>query len=408
MSETETLTPPAPAKTCPYHTFPFPRTSVKELPSIFAELRAHEPATLVTFPSGDTGYLVTRYEDVRLVLSDNRFSRAQTIAPGAPKLTGADFPAGSLFTLDPPDHTRLRKLVAAEFTPKRIQTMVPTIQKYTDELLDTIAASAQPVDLTQALAYPLPLMVICELLGVPFEDRSMFQRWADSLVSLERTPAGAAALQQEMTGYFAKLIAGKREHGGDDLLSALVVAHDEHGKLNQMELIIMTFTLLVAGFETTVSSIGTGALTLLRHPEIVKKLLAEPALIDDCVEELLRLNPIGDGGPIRIALEDVEIAGVVIPKGSAVMAAVGSANVDDSQFPNPQAFDPSRTSGRHVAFSHGIHFCLGATLARTEMSIVLLSLFRRFPQLRLAVPEETLNLKVGMLVHRLEKLPVVW
>jgi nocardicin N-oxygenase len=208
--------------------------------------------------------------------------------------------------------------------------------------------------------------------------------------------------------YLATLIAQKRVEGGDDLLTGLINAHDEKGQLSGTELVVMAMSLLVAGFETTVSVFGTGVLTLLRHPEQIQMLLEDPSYIEPLVEEILRVNPIGDGGPVRITLEDVEISGVTIPKGSLVIASVSSGNFDEEQFENAETFDTDRADGRHLAFGHGVHFCIGATLARVELRIGILSLFRKFPTLRLAAPVENLKMTGGGLFHRLERLPVYW
>ena len=396
---------------CPVSTlrkFPFARTSVVGVPSEYRNLRSEEPVAEVVVPTGATGYLVTRYEDVRFVLSDSRFSRAQTIAPKAPRLTAMDFPAGSLFTMDPPDHTRLRKLVSDQFTPRRIQTLIPHIQEITDNLLDVMARSEQPADVNRYLSHPLPVTVICELLGVPPAGRERFRSWADASVSLTRDPATAMTEQQKMVMYLSTLIAQKRTEGGDDLLTGLVNAHDEKGQLSGTELVVMAMSLLVAGFETTVSVFGTGVLTILRHPEQVQLLLENPSHVEPLIEEILRINPIGDGGPVRIALEDMEISGVMVPKGSLVIASVSSANFDDEQFENAEMFNTDRADGRHLAFGHGVHFCIGATLARVELRIGLLSLFRKFPTLRLATSVENLKMTGGGLFHRLERLPVAW
>jgi cytochrome P450 len=343
------------------------------------------------------------------VLTDPRFSRAATIMPKAPRFSAVDFPAGSLFTMDPPEHTRLRKLVAGQFTPRRVESLVTRIQQVTDGLLDTLAASPQPADLNVHLAFQLPVIVICDLLGVPSGDRDRFRSWADASVSLTPNPAAAVHEQKEMAFYFSQLIEKKRMGGGgEDLLKALIAAHDEQGRLSQLELIVMAMSLLVAGFETTGSVIGTGVLTMLCHPELPRRLAEEPGAIEPIVEEILRFNPIGDGGPVRIALEDVDIAGVPIAKGSLVIASVSSANFDTAQFPEADVFDADRQSNRHLAFGHGVHFCVGAALARVELRIAIASLFKRFPTLRLAAPLDSLKMRSGGLFHRLERLPVTW
>ncbi len=401
---------PAPQTTgsCP-RSYPFHRPSAIELPPVYAELRSDEPVARVVLPSGDVGYVVSRYADAKLVLADPRFSRAAMIAEGAPQLTAVPMPPNSLFTTDPPEHTRLRKLVMGEFTGRRIRDLEPRIQELTDALLDNMAAAGGPLDLNAALAFPLPVQVICELLGVPFEDREKFRSWSNAIVSLtSHTPEEMMQQRMEMAGYIFELIGRRKDAPGEDLLSALIVAHQQEGRLDESELIIMVMTLLVAGHETTVSMIGACVLTLLRHPAQLAAVLEDPSQADRMVEELLRINPIGDGGPLRIAVEDVEIAGTVIPAGSAVLAAVCSANRDADVFQRPEEFVPARGQNPHLAFGHGIHHCLGAALARAELRITLESLFRRFPTLRLATDVESLRMKSGMLVHGLESLPVTW
>lgn len=395
------------------HRYPFHRPSAVEVPPVYARLRAEEPVSRVTLPSGDVGYVVSRYDDVKVVLADPRFSRAAMLAEGAPRLTAVPMPPNSLFSTDPPEHSRLRKLVTREFTGRRMKELEPRIQELTDALLDDMAATGGPLDLNPALAFPLPVQVICELLGVPFEDRERFRGWSNAIVSLtSHSPEEMMRNRLEMAGYIHGQIVARRalpaEERGDDLLTALVAAHHEHGSLDEGELIVMAMTLLVAGHETTVSMIGACVLTLLRHPDRLAEVVAAPERAGDMVEELLRVNPIGDGGPLRITLEDVELSGTVIPAGSAVLAAVCSANRDERTFDDPASFRPDRAQNPHLAFGHGIHHCLGAALARAELRIVLVSLFRRFPTLRLAADVGTLRMKAGMLVHGLQALPVSW
>ncbi|GGT22127.1 cytochrome P450 [Streptomyces chromofuscus] len=412
METTDTTQGGAPETGSPLMDYPFHRPSAVEVPPVYEELRATCPVAHVRLPSGDEGYVVTRYDDVRTVLADARFSRAATIAPDAPQLTATPPVPGSLFTTDAPEHTRLRRLVSRTFTARRVQDMRPRIQELTDGLLDEMEKAGGPVDLNTALAFPLPVMVICELLGVPFEDRDRFREWSDAFVSLTaHSPEETTAQRQQMLGYLAELVKRKREEPTDDLIGALVAAHDEEGSLNEYELIVMAATILVAGHETTVSMIGKCVLTLLRHPEHLAALREHPEMLDHAVEELLRVNPIGDGGPLRITLEDVEIGGTVIPQGSAVLAAVCSANQDPERFPGVRdnEFDPTRAEAvHHVAFGHGPHFCVGASLARAELQIVISSLLQRFPGLRLAEDVESLELTTGMMVHGLTRLPVTW
>ncbi|WP_285570872.1 MULTISPECIES: cytochrome P450 [unclassified Streptomyces] len=392
--------------------YPFRRPSAVQVPPVYEELRAQCPVAKVRLPSGDEGYVVSRHEDVRAVLGDARFSRAATVEPDAPKLTNLPPMPASLFTMDPPEHTRLRRLVSREFTARRVENLRPRIQELTDELLDEMEKMDGPVDLNTVFAFPLPVMVICELLGVPFEDRDKFRGWSDAFVSLtSMSPEEMNTNRMELFGYLGQLVQRKREEPGDDLMSALVNAHDEEGSLSEMELIVMGITLLVAGHETTVSMIGTCVLTLLRHPEHTAALRERPELMVHAVEELMRINPIGDGGPYRITLEDVEIGGTLIPKNSGVIAATSSANRDADRFTDgdPDTFDPTRPSATgHLALGHGAHFCLGAALARAELQITLSTLLRRFPDLALADDVDNLRMTTGMMVHGLERLPVTW
>ena len=386
--------------------FPFHRSSATDLPEEYRTLRERAPVAQVRLPTGSVGYIVTRYDDAKLVLSDARFSRADTIKPGAPRLSAMDFPPGSLFTLDPPQHTRLRKFVSDRFTPAEMRRLSSHVETVTDAILDGIAATPGVVDLNEHLAFPLPVILICELLGVPSGERALFRSWADASVALTADPTQSLKRQQEMFAYLGRLVHSKRETGGEGLLAQLVQAQEEDDPLTEYELIVLAMSILVAGFETTASVIGTGIMTLLRRPEIVARIRDEPAYIEPVVEEILRFNPIGDGGPIRITQEDVTIAGTLIPQGSLVIASVSSANMDDRAFPAPQTFDPERNAARHLAFGHGVHFCLGASLARLELRTAISKTFERFPDLRMAVPFEDLRMKQGMLFHRLEKLPV--
>ncbi|HEY3717347.1 MAG TPA: cytochrome P450 [Jatrophihabitantaceae bacterium] len=392
--------------------YPFHRPSATELPPLYRELRSQCPVASVRFPSGDPGFVASRHADARTVLADPRFSRAATLDPDAPKLSDLPVVPGSLFSMDPPEHTRLRKLVLSEFTARRVRALEPRIQQITDELLDSMERGGAPADLNTALAFPLPVMVICELLGIPFEDRDKFRGWSDAFVSLKSHDTQEMLVRrQSLVAYLTELVASKREHPGDDLLSGLVQARDELGKLSEWELVVMGITLLVAGHETTVSMIGMCVFTLLRHPEQLAALREHPETLPNAIEELLRINPIGDGGPLRITLEDVDLAGTVIPKGSAVLAAICSASRDEAIFTDgdPDQFDHARpTAGEHLAFGHGPHYCLGASLARAELRIAIGSLIKRFPGLRLAGDVADVRMTTGMMVHGLTELPVVW
>ncbi|CAL9413805.1 Mycinamicin IV hydroxylase_epoxidase [Streptomyces sp. enrichment culture] len=407
---------PPPARRA--HRYPPPRSSAVDVPEEYARLRAEEPLAPVVLPSGDAGYLVSRYEDVRAVLSDPRCSRAATVRPEAPKLTAVPFDAGGLFTMDPPEHTRLRALVSRAFTPRRVARMRPRLVQLAGSLADSLADAGPPADLNAAFAFPFPVAVICELLGVPYADRERFRTWSDAVLSLTaHTPQEMLRHKEALLAYLARLVAAKRREPGEDLLSALVTVRDEDGGLTEQELLTLAMTLLIAGHETTAGVLGTSVFTLLRHPGGMARVPDDEEELSALVEELLRINPLGDGGPLRVTTRPVEVAGHTLPANSAVIASVCSANRDGSRFPEPDRFDPGRfdparartgTAAGHLAFGHGPHYCLGAPLARAELAVALRTLADRFPTLRLAVPVEDVTMHTGLLVNRLTRLPVTW
>lgn len=389
--------------------YPPPRRSATGIPEEYARLRSDAPAADVVMPSGDGAYLFSRYDDVRTVLSDARFSRAATVLPEAPKLTAVPFDAGGLFTMDPPEHTRLRSLVSSAFTARRVDLLRPRIEELAVGLLEVMAERGGPVDFNEAFAFPFPVAVICELLGVPFEDRELFRGWSDAILSLTaHSPEQMTERKLALVSYLQQLVEDKRRRPGDDLLSALVLVRDEDGPLTEHELITMAMTLLVAGHETTVGVLGASVFTLLRHDGGLALVPGPPEELGTLVEELLRINPIGDGGPLRVTTAEVEVAGRVVPAGSAVIGAICSANRDESRFPDADRFDPERRAAPHLAFGHGPHYCLGAPLARAELRIALSALARRFPDLRLTVPVGDIRMHTGLLVNRLASLPVDW
>lgn len=399
-------------------TYPPPRRSATDVPEEYRTLRAEDPVAHVTMPSGDPAFLVSRHEDVRTVLADPRCSRAATVLPGSPKLTAVPFDAGGLFTMDPPDHTRLRALVSKAFTVRRVESMLPRVGELADELADAMEESGRTdADLNEAFAFPFPVAVICELLGVPYADRERFRAWSDAILSLTaHSPEDMLRQKGALIAYLQELVAEKRRAPGEDLLSALVLVRDEAGGLSEHELITMAMTLLVAGHETTVGVLGTSVFTLLRHrggmslvPDGGRGGDSGDAELAALVEELLRVNPIGDGGPLRVTTADMEVAGTTVPAGSAVIGSICSANRDESRFPDADRFDPARPApSPHLAFGHGPHYCLGAPLARAELRVALRTLARRFPTLRLAVPAEEIRMHGGLLVNRLTSLPVTW
>jgi cytochrome P450 len=381
-------------------------------------MREEGPVTRVVMPHGETAWLVTRYAEVRAALADPRLYK-----DWAGKLTGPDwvadevtgFLAEHMLNADPPDHTRLRKLVTKAFTGRRIAGLRPRIEEITAALLDALearlagldrAGGEETVDLIESFSFPLPVIVICELLGVPSQDRDEFRAWSNAILSDGGEPGSFRAAGTAMFHYFTKLVADKRAHPADDLVSALVDARDSEDSLDERELIAMLFLLLVAGHETTTNLIATGTLALLTHPGQLSRLRAEPGLLPNAVEELLRYsNPLTQATD-RFTVEPVEIGGVTIPARQWVVCVTSSANRDPDRFPDPDRLDLGRDAGGHVAFGHGIHYCLGAPLARLEGEVAFRALFDRFPGLSLAADPATLRWRPSSLIHGLEALPV--
>ena len=361
-------------------------------------------------------WVLTRYDDALMVLRDPRFGRE-----GLAELMEARLGAGSvrptntrdMLFRDPPDHTRLRSLVSRAFTPRVVEAMRPHIQEIVDELLDRVEG-ARGMDVIEDLAYPLPVRVICEMLGVPLADQDVFKEWsADIARSLDASilPATSEVIARgQVSGdaireYFRSLIAVRRKEPRQDLLSALIAAEEQGDKLSEPELVATCVLLLIAGHETTVNLIGNGLLALLRHPDQMRALADDPALIQTGVEELLRFD-----GPVqrtgRMTLADVEIGGRPIPKGSIVAAVIGAANRDPAHFADPDRLDVTRRENRHIAFGFGIHFCLGAPLARIEGQVAIGTLLRRRRALKLV--SDTPEWRESSVLRGLKTLPVTF
>ena len=357
-------------------------------------------------------WVISRYRDTVEFLRDGRFTKDRY------KLTEADRlryfrveEFGQLdkhmLNADPPVHSRLRSLVSQAFTARRVEALRPRITAIAQRLLDALPASGS-VDLLEAFAFPLPITVIAELLGVPLEDQHLFREWTTILLAprgnqLEPLRKTAIQLQQ----YFQGFLARRRAEPRDDLTSALLAAEEQGDRLTPVELMSMVFLLMVAGHETTVNLLGNGVWALLRHPEQLARLREDPSLMETAVEEMLRYC-----GPVRhttsrFAVEELEFAGQRIPAGEMIVASLLSANHDAEQFPEPERFDIARTPNRHIAFGSGIHFCLGAPLARLEALLALPPLLERLAGLRFAEDPSTLRWRSG-LIHGLERLPIAF
>jgi cytochrome P450 len=381
-------------------------------PAELAQLRADHPVTPLAFPDGHIGWLVTGYDAARTVLADPRFSTRAELKRSplgvAPRPGGPGRPAapGWFVNMDPPEHTRYRRLLTGQFTVRRMKQLEPRIRQIVDEHLTAMAAADPPVDLVAAFALPIPSLVICELLGVPYTDHEFFQEQSAVMASLGSTQEQVTAAIAALAGYLRDLVAAKRTEPGDDLLSGLVA----EAALTDEELANIGLILLVAGHETTANMLALGTFALLQHPEQLAALRADPALAEPVVEELLRyLSILQFGAPTRAALEDVELAGRLVRKGETVTLSQPAADHDPEVFDQPEANRLDRANARrHLAFGHGVHQCLGQQLARIEMRIAYRTLFERFPTLRLAVPAEEVPLRDDAVLYGVWRLPVTW
>ncbi|MFJ9694857.1 cytochrome P450 [Kitasatospora sp. NPDC101183] len=395
--------------------FPFEGSSYRGPAPQYAKLRAECPVARVHTEGGVDAWLVSRYEDARAALADPRLSRAATVKPDAPRIGGAmTSTPDMIISMDAPEHSRLRKMAAGPFTARRIEGLRPGIRRIADELLDDMAARSGPLDLVEQFTLKMPLRVIGELLGAPMEILEAFAVNARQFVTVDdqaeggESRSGLAKLFESMVG----LVAEKRANPTDDLLSALIAARDEEDRLTEQELVTFAFTLIGAGFDTTASQLANSVLALIaHHPDQWRRLAEDPSRVPAAVEELLRhvnLFSTDTAGNPRIAAEDLEIAGVKIAAGDAVVIAISSANRDESVFPDPDRLDLTRTHNPHISFGHGMHLCIGKQLTRLELEIAIDGLVRRFPDLRLAVPEEELHWHEGEINHSLGSLPVIW
>ena len=372
--------------------------------AVHARLRARRPVAAVIMPGGTPAWLITGYAEARAALTDPRLLKLPKDWRPDPDSLLASLDLHML-NLDPPDHDRLRKLVNRAFTPRRVEQLRPRITAITADLLDDMSTRDE-TDLLASFAFPLPITVICELLGVPVADRDRFRAWSATIVADTVSPEVFQDHATAMTGYFRMLLAARRREPADDLLSALISARDDADRLSENELLSMAFLLLVAGHETTVNLIASGTLALLLNPGELARLRADPALLGSAVEELLRyVNPVNNA-TFRFTGEPVEFGGVAIGPGEVVLVSLSGANRDPSRYVDPDRLDLSRDSGGHVAFGHGIHYCLGAPLARLEAEIALRGLQERFGSMTLAVPPDALRWRPSTLIHGLESLPV--
>ncbi|MCP3804661.1 cytochrome P450 [Allokutzneria sp. A3M-2-11 16] len=392
------------------HSYPFGPAVGMELHPKYAELRRTEPVARVRMPYGGEGWLVTRYADAKVVLTDPRFSMAEGAGKDIPRATEVPPEPGGLLALDPPEHSRLRKLLAKAFTARRIEAARPAVTALVNELVDDMLAKGSPADLRTHLALPLPMTVISDMLGVPHEDQALFGVFADTLMSAGRyTPAEIENATNDFMAYLADLVAQRRENPTDDVLGALVQARDDTDRLSEHELLVLAGGLLVGGHETTANHIGNFVYLLLEDRSRYEAIIADPGLIPAVVDELLRFAPLTTmSGFTRIATEDVQLGDVTVRAGEGVVLSFAVPNRDEEVFPDPERVDFHRERNPHLGLGHGVHHCLGAQLARMELQVTLRVLAERLPDLRLAVAPAELRWKTGMLVRGLEELPVLW
>lgn len=387
--------------------YPFNEAAGLALSDAYEQARDQHGLLRVRLAYGEPAWLVTRYADARLVLGDRRFSRAAGAEHDEPRQSEARRTNGIL-SMDPPDHTRLRTLVAKGFTVHQVEKLRPGIRDLACALIDELMAAGPPADLVDRFALPLPVAVICRLLGVPERDRPRFRVWSDAALSTSSLTAEEfEASREALRAYMRQLIDEHRRSPQDDLMTGLIDARDcDDGRLTELELVDLCVGILVAGHETTATQIPNFVLTLLAHPDQLVRLRDDPSLIPGAVEELLRFVPLGSGaGFPRYATEDIEVGGTVVRAGEPVLVAVGAANRDALRFEAPERLDIERQGNQHLGFGHGVHHCLGAPLARVELQEALRALRLRLPGLHLA---GDVVWKTQMLVRGPRSLPVGW
>ncbi|MEH6891038.1 cytochrome P450 [Bacillus sp. JJ864] len=382
--------------------------------NFYAKLRTSDPIHRFTFPNGQTAWLITRYEDAIVVLKDSRFIKnpytlfsSEQIKQLLP-IMETDILMNHMLNSDPPDHNRLRKLVHKAFTLRTIEELRETIQEISDDLLDKVK-DKKDIELISDFAFPLPIMVICKMLGIPAEDHKQFREWSNAVVEASNLPEKmheSIPKINSFINYLSELIKVRRNNPSNDLITALISNESKEEQLTEKEMYSMIFLLIVAGHETTVNLIGNGILALLQHPEELEKLKNNPNLIQPAVEELLRFYSPVELTTNRWASEEIVFQNKVIQKGDMVVVSLASANRDERQFKDPEKLNITRKNNPHLAFGMGIHFCLGAPLARLEGQIAINTLLRKMPNMQLNAHLETLVWRPTYLMRGLIELPI--
>jgi pentalenolactone synthase len=394
---------------------PFDRPNALDIAPLYAVLRREAPLVRVRTPAGDLAWLVTRYAEAREIFSDPRFGRSHPAPQEASRITDAAIIAGPQgnYETEAADHAQMRRMLIPAFSANRMRKLADHVQELTDRCLDDMQAAHdeapdEPVNLHELLAFPLPVLVICELLGVPYVDREQFRGYSERIGRIDGGQDAQLAMGEFMA-YMGRLADEKRANPGDDVVSDLVRAQEEDPTFTDGDLARLGAGLLFAGHETTAGRIGLGVLMLLTDLTRRDAFVADPAgQAQATVEEILRMSSPGGVGLPRYAHADVEIGGVTIARGDAVLLTVGPENRDEEIFADPDEFDPTRKPNPHIAFGYGGFFCIGASLARTELRVVFTSLFTRFPNLRLAVGVDELGVRSNRLTGGVDRVPVLW
>lgn len=396
--------------TTPVPQYPFGAVVALELHPRYEELRRTEPVTRVRMPYGGEAWLITGYPELKQFLADPRFSSLKATEPDTARVTPLPLRPGNLLSMDPPEHTRIRRVVAGAFTMRRVEQLKSRIKQVVDTQLNSMEQHGPPVDAVEYLAVPVPVMMICELFGIPYAQRHRFRGFSDIFVATTAFSAeDIDKSRDELENYLAEVVEQRRGQPAEDLATALLQAFEVENRLTANEMMRTGIGILMAGHETSLSMISNVLYLLLSRPELYAQLCADPELVPTAVEEMLRLIPLRSVGSFpRVATEDVEIGGVLIHAGDTVIFQRAAADRDERIFDDPDQVDLSRRENPHLGFGHGAHHCLGAPIARMELRLVLEGLVRRFPDLRLAVPAEEVPWKPGLIARCPAELSVAW
>ncbi|HEY6794857.1 MAG TPA: cytochrome P450 [Kineosporiaceae bacterium] len=389
--------------------YPFGPVVALDLHPRYAELRRSEPISWVRMPYGGDAWLITGYPELKQFLADPRFSSFAATAPDTPRVTPLPLRPGNLLTMDQPEHSRIRRVVAKAFTGRQVEKLRPRIGAVVNDLLDQMEAQGPPADLLTHLAEPVPVTMICELFGVPYEERGQFRAYSDVFVATHAHSAEEIDhSRNELERYIIELVDRRRKNPSDDLASMLLEACEVE-RITEVEMTRTGLGILMAGHETSLSMIANSLYLLLSRPELYAQICRDPALISSAIDEMLRFIPLRSVGSFpRVATEDVKIGDVCIRAGQTVIFQRASADRDERVFDNPEELDLTRTPNPNLGFGHGIHYCLGAPLARLELQLVLDGLLRRFPSLRLATPAEEVPWKPGLIARCPQALYATW